>query len=165
MYLLVSYSTSWCLHFFKMTIPPFSGRWGWWGVGVVSVGWVSTEPWWFGKHRQRRKQWTRTAPQGYSGGAGGENAKSYVHGLNDSLSGAWNWSRITIKQWPREVSCRREMIDIGQGLDLRCSNLTVDTGLIHLGASAEVAVTFFIFKVNKSRSPLALDTQMLPVRL
>lgn len=58
------------------------------------------------------------------------------------------------------------MIDFGQGLDLRCSNLTVDTGLIHLGASAEVAVTFFfIFKVNKSKSPLALDTQMLPVRL
>ena len=57
------------------------------------------------------------------------------------------------------------MIDIGQGLDLLCSNLTVDTGLIHLGASAEVAVTFLILKVNKSRSPLALDTQMLPVRL
>lgn len=55
------------------------------------------------------------------------------------------------------------MIDIGQGLDLLCSNLTVDTGLIHLGASAEVSVTFF--KVNKSRSPLTLDTQMLPMRL
>lgn len=107
----------------------------------------------------------RTAPQGYSGGADCGNAKSYVYGLNDSLSSAWNWSPITIKQWPREVSCRREMIDIGQGLDLLCSNLTVDTGLIHLGASAEVAVTFLILKVNKSRSPLALDTQMLPVRL
>lgn len=92
----------------------------------------------------RRKQWIRTAPQGYSGGAGCENAKEAMY--MDWMT-AWAVPGIglesLVKQWPREVSCRREMIDIGQGLDLLCSNLTVDTGLIHLGASAEVAVTFF----------------------
>ena len=37
------------------------------------------------------------------------------------------------------------MIEVGQSLDLLCSNLTVETRLIHLSASAEVAVIFFFF--------------------
>lgn len=34
------------------------------------------------------------------------------------------------KQWPREESCRKKMAEIGHNLDLLCSNLTVEDGLI-----------------------------------
>lgn len=56
------------------------------------------------------------------------------------------------------------MIEIGQSLELLCSNLTVETGLIPLGASAQVTNCDGFF-LPDSRSPRAQATQILPLRL
>lgn len=97
-----------------------------WGV---NVGWTSTEPWWFGKHRQRRKHWIRTAPEGYQGGACCEmQGAMYMDRMI-----AWAVPRIHLEslanRGQEEKVVGKEMIEICQNLDLLCSNLTVETGL------------------------------------
>lgn len=80
---------------------------------------------------------------------------------------AWVAPRIhleSLANWGQEKKVAvKEMIEICQNLDLWCSNLTVETGLIHSGASARAADCAAL--LSWQQGLLAPATQNLPLRL